>query len=120
MTEIDSVREDRIYNEVVVDVYGSGERAMGWYYYLDDKISFPFNAECVDTDKRAPLEKGERLTVIGLSGEDYCEHAVLVNINWMNKTLAVPLAILVPIGVDGDTDEAISDWHYWKKCGYLF
>ena len=26
--------------EAVVDAHGSSERAMGWYYYLDDKLSF--------------------------------------------------------------------------------
>jgi hypothetical protein len=40
----DPVREERIHNEVVVDAYGPEEQAMGWYYYLDDKIRFPFRA----------------------------------------------------------------------------
>jgi len=38
----DAVREERILMEVVVDAYGTEERAMGWYYYLADKILFPF------------------------------------------------------------------------------
>ena len=38
------VREDRIQNEVVVDAYGPEEQAMGWYYYLDDKLRFPFRS----------------------------------------------------------------------------
>lgn len=31
-------REHRISMEIVVDAYDSGERAMGWYYYLQDTI----------------------------------------------------------------------------------
>jgi Calcium binding len=34
----DEVREQRIVMEAVVDAYDSGERAMGWYYYLDGKM----------------------------------------------------------------------------------
>jgi hypothetical protein len=37
----DPIREERIHNEVVVDAYGAEEQAMGWYYYLEDKIRFP-------------------------------------------------------------------------------
>lgn len=43
----DPVREDRIENEIIVDAYGPEEQIMGWYYYLDDKIRFPFQAKCI-------------------------------------------------------------------------
>ena len=36
----DDAREERIYMEAVVDAHDSEERAMGWYYYLEDKIMF--------------------------------------------------------------------------------
>ena len=35
----DEIREQRIIMEAVVDAYDSGERAMGWYYYLDGKMN---------------------------------------------------------------------------------
>ena len=34
-------RENRISEEIIVDAYGPEEQAMGWYYYLEDKIHFP-------------------------------------------------------------------------------
>jgi len=37
-------REDRIHMEIIVDAYGPEEQAMGWYYYLEDKLDFPFRA----------------------------------------------------------------------------
>ena len=37
----DPIRENRISDEVIVDAYGPEEQAMGWYYYLDNKIRFP-------------------------------------------------------------------------------
>ena len=45
MKEKDEAREERIYMEAVVDAHDYEERALGWYYYLDDKIMFPFIAE---------------------------------------------------------------------------
>ena len=33
--------ETLISEEVVVDAYNSEERAMSWYYYLEDKLVFP-------------------------------------------------------------------------------
>ena len=44
----DEAREQRIVMEAVVDAYDSGERAMGWYYYLDDKMKVPLQARTAD------------------------------------------------------------------------
>ena len=43
----DLVREARIHNEAIVDASGPEERAMGWYYYLEDRLRFPFEARCI-------------------------------------------------------------------------
>ena len=54
----DPVREDRIHNEAIVDARPE-EQAMSWYYYLEGKISFPFQAKCVAAKIISPLRKGE-------------------------------------------------------------
>jgi hypothetical protein len=41
-------REQCIAMEIVVDAYDPQERAMGWYYYLQDQLRFPFTAICID------------------------------------------------------------------------
>ena len=53
----DPVREDRIYNEAIVDARPE-EQAMSWYYYLEGKISFPFQARCVAANSVSPLRQG--------------------------------------------------------------
>ena len=58
----DPVREDRIYNEAIVDARPE-EQAMSWYYYLEGKISFPFRAKCVTANSVSPLRKGETIEV---------------------------------------------------------
>jgi len=111
----DPVREDRIDNEVIVDAYGEDERVMGWYYYLDDKIRFPFEAKCI-----SPLRKGEIVQVQGMAPEDACSGEMMVLIRWQSRTMGVPLAQLTGVGVDESTAEAIGDWHYWVAQGYCF
>ena len=43
----DKIREERISMEIIVDAYDSEEQAMGWYYYLEEKLHFPFLAKCI-------------------------------------------------------------------------
>jgi hypothetical protein len=120
MSEKDSAREERIFMEAIVDANGPEEQAMGWSYYLDDKITCPFAAECITVNKRSPLELGERITVAHMAGEGNCEHDMYVDISWKGKVLAVPLSQIKPLNADEDTVEAIGDWHYWKDRGYTF
>jgi hypothetical protein len=45
--KIDEAREKRIDDEIIVDCYDETERAMGWYCYLEDRLEFPFRAQCI-------------------------------------------------------------------------
>jgi Calcium binding len=76
---IDPIREDRIHNEAIVDARPE-EQAMSWYYYLEGKISFPFQAKCTATKAVSPLRKGETVEVLRMAAEDSCEHDMLVQI----------------------------------------
>ncbi len=118
----DRKREHRIEMEIVVDAYGEDERAMGWYYYLEDKLQFPFTATCIAKLAISPLRVGDEVEVIGMPGEEECSHEMFVSIRWDRKEgLAVPLSQLKPIGdTDEETREAIDDWHYWVRMGYEF
>jgi hypothetical protein len=116
----DDEREQRISLEIVVDANGEEECAMGWYYYLDDKLSFPFKARCIEARRISPLKIGEEMQVVGMAPEDECMHEMFVEVSWLKRTLAVPLAQLEPIGVEDDTRQAIEDWHYWVARGYQF
>ncbi len=86
----DPVREARIQDEAIVDAYGPEEQAMGWYYYLKDKIRFPFQAKCIAVKAVSPLLKGEKVEVRGMAPEEACASDMLVLIKWQGRTLAVP------------------------------
>jgi hypothetical protein len=114
----DPEREDRIHNEAIVDA-GPEEQAMSWYYYLESKISFPFQARCVSTMDRSPLRKGETTQVVRMAAEDVCEHDMLVQIRWHGRKMVVPLSQLAAIDPDESTEEAIGDWQYWVSQGCI-
>ena len=119
--KLDPEREQRIAMEIVVDAYDSQERAMGWYYYLQDQLRFPFTAICIDKRSISPLRVKDEVEAIGLPGEEECEHEMFVTIRWEKEGLAVPLSQLKPISAtDKQTKQAIEDWHYWVVMDYEF
>jgi calcium binding protein len=116
----DPLREQRIQDEAIVDAYGPEEQAMSWYYYLENRIHFPFQAKCIGAKPTSPLRKGETVEVRRLASEDICTSDMLVLIRWQGRNMAVPLSQLAALNPDESTNEAIGDWHYWVSQGYLF
>jgi hypothetical protein len=88
----DPIREARIHNDVIVDAYGPEEHAMGWYYYLEDQLQFPFQARCIAANIVSPLSKGETVEVLHMAPEKSCSADMLVLIRGQGRKLAVPLS----------------------------
>lgn len=116
----DESRENRIMTEIVVDASGPEEQAMGWYYYLEDALSFSFFAKCVSKRAISPLKVGDEVDVISMAPEEECEHEMFVMIRSERNSLAVPLMQLEVIHGNDQTREAVEDWHYWVNRGYKF
>jgi hypothetical protein len=116
----DEDREQRITYHVVVDAYGSEEQAMGWYYYLQDGVTWPLRARCVSARAVSPLRVGEEVTVTGMAPEDDCMKEMVVLVRQAGRTFGVPLAQLEPVDVDAPTEQALADWQYWVERGYQF
>ena len=63
------------------------------------------------------------MTVTALLDDDEAADSlaeIQVMIDWQDRTLGVPLAQLVGIGVNEQTAEVIADWHYWVAQGRQF
>jgi hypothetical protein len=116
----DPRREARIINEIVVDAYNESERALAWYYHLENQLQFPFEATCKTRRTTSPLKVGQAVTITGLAPEEDCEADIIVLARWNDRPLGVPLKQLEPRRVDAGTAEAIADWHYWCSMGYRF
>ena len=111
--------EDRIDMEIVVDACDESERAMGWFYYLQDNMTFPFKAKCVKLVSISPLLLNEIVEVGGMDSE-HCESDMFAEIKWKGRALCVPLKQLDGIEVDDKTRQALTDWAYWISHGYHF
>lgn len=116
----DPKREKRIAMEIIVDAYDAWEQAMGWYYYLEDTLQFPFPALCIRKRAISPLTVKEEVEVIGMPSEEECEKEMFVTIKWQGRRVSVPLSQLECLSRDRKTKEAIADWHYWVGQGYSF
>lgn len=113
-------REKRINDDIVVDAYDAWEQAMGWYYYLEDAIEFPFTAMCVKKRPISPLKLKEKVDVVGLPPSEICEHEMFVEVIWNGRRFSVPLDQLEHAGRDKEARQAVADWHYWVRQGYRF
>ena len=115
----DPKRERRIEVEIVVDAHDPEEQAMGWYYYLEEKLVFPFTAICIGERAISLLRKGDEVEVLDMAPGEECRHEMFVGMRWERRPLAVPLSQLKPIcETDKDTKQAVADWHYWVAQGY--
>ena len=117
--KIDEAREDRIMMEVVVDAYDETERSMGWYYYLQDRLNFPFAAQWLTANGNS-----EKVRVVGMPIEDDCLEDMLVEVAYtedgIEDIFTLSLREIQPLTEDAATLEAIADWHYWLARGYEF
>jgi hypothetical protein len=109
--------------EIIVDAYGPEEQALGWYYYLENTLAFPFTARCIQQRAISPLEVGDEVEVVGMPPEEECEREMFVSIRWERRPLAVPLAQLQFVHAEENseaTSQAVADWHYWVEMDYRF
>lgn len=106
--------------EVVVDAYDAGERAMGWFGYLEEQLACPFTARCIKRRAISPLLVGDEVEVVSLAPADECAHEMFVMIRWEHGGLGVPLSQLQASSASRSTEVAVADWHYWVRRGYEF
>ncbi|AKG23842.1 calcium-binding protein [Calothrix sp. 336/3] len=123
--EYDEVREKRIEEEVLVDTDNDKEeRAMGWYYYLDDCLNVPFNAIWIKKSRKSPTPQEIEVEVLGMAPEDDCLRDMFVEVAYLNgkedDVYSAKLSELKVLDADEDTQEAIADWMYWINRGYKF
>ncbi|MGR3276800.1 calcium-binding protein [Acaryochloris marina NIES-2412] len=124
----DEVREERITMEIVVDAYTAEEQALGWYYYLEQTLQFPFIATYMMQRRDVPEKEAKSVKVISMADEEECENEMFVEVEWDGDVLPIRLEELTFERGDGEqteemtakTQEAIEDWHYWVNRGYTF
>lgn len=119
--EKDESREERIDMEILVDAYNEEEQVMGWYYYLEGKLNFPFKAKWLN---KGNVLKSQEVEVLQMSPEEECHKEMRVEALYKEDgaedRFSVSLYDIEAVDADDDTQEAIDDWHYWVDMGYEF
>lgn len=121
--EIDEIRETRINTEIIIDAEDKEERAMGWYYYLDDTLNFPFLAKWQKKSRKSSTIDEKEVEVLGMAAEDDCLKDMYVDVAYTGKddeTFTAKLSEIEAIDGDEETKEALADWQYWRGRGYKF
>ena len=113
----DEQLEDFIVMKVIVDCYNEYEVAISWYIFAQDNLAFPFQASW-DAEPQAGLQRGERVTVIGLEDEDECRNGIEVEARAKDGALvSLPLESLLPVDARGDATHV---WRYGVAHGFGF
>ncbi|CEJ43655.1 calcium-binding protein [Umezakia ovalisporum] len=122
--ERDENREHRIETEIIVDAEDKEDRAMGWYYYLDDTLNVPFMAKLIKKSRKTSTEEEKIVEVLGMAPDDECLKDMYVEVVEPNgkdeDVFTAKLSDIVAIDTDSETEEAMADWRYWLARGYKF
>ncbi|MEA5568837.1 calcium-binding protein [Anabaena sp. UHCC 0399] len=122
--ERDETRENRIEQEIIVDAEDKEDRAMGWYYYLDDTLDFPFMGKWKKKSRKTSTIEEKPVEVLGMAPEDDCLKDMYVEVAYIggkeDDVHSAKLSDIEAVDADGDTQEAIADWMYWLARGYKF
>lgn len=107
-------REHRIFYEIIVDCYDEEEQKMGWYYYMEEKLHFPFEAQIILRKKNGTKTK-QSVEVVQLSSDEEFGNDMTVEVCYDEIVLDIPLLQLLNIKADEASIQAIEDWRYWNS-----
>ena len=96
---------------------GAPEVAADWYYYLEERLVFPFRARCGAALFPQPAHRGQDFEVIGLATEDACTNDMRVMMRIHGTKVIVPLVLLEVTEAFGETIEAVAQWKSWVRSG---
>jgi hypothetical protein len=83
-----------------------------WVEYLQDVVSFPFEAKVAEYQERGPLQVGDRVEVVNIAGYDEL-YGVLVNIQSKVDDYVFPLCDLKTVDEDSPNSQPIMDYATW-------
>lgn len=111
----DKAREHRIDYEIIIDCYDEIEQMLGWWYYLDNTLEFPFTAKCIENRSISPLKISEIVEVIAMGALEDCGSDMFVIVKLCGREFGVPIAQLEPAKSYVKAKQAFEDWQYWSQ-----
>lgn len=107
-----------IENEIIVDAYGDEEVNVGWATYMEDNLSFPFEAEYLVRKASKPNE-WKKVKIIenytnssNYEGGEYYLSALLEDVDMI---IPVEISELRNVEADEDTLDTLQIWESKNK-----
>lgn len=109
--------DERLYDEILVDCRDEGEQNMSWFYYCQDELEFPFEAN-IELKKRGGGKISKKINVLNLFPDDSNferNFELKVEIELDDYIIDIPITKLTDIKGTENTIEIIEIWKYWSK-----
>lgn len=105
-----------IEDEILVDCYGDDEVNMAWFYYMEENMIFPFDAQ-LEVKKRDGSKELKEVEVLRLASteRDYAGEDFRVEVAYSEDIIETSISKLHHIKADEGTLEAIQIWKFWNK-----
>lgn len=113
----DEEMKDKIYNEIIVDAYDEYEQSMGWYYFFEETLEFPFTATA-HLKKRDGATESKRVKITGIVSkeEDFRSDDFNLEMEQGQYLRPVAYSALSDIKASEETLEAFQIWEYaWRR-----
>ena len=116
----DDARDDqrnRIFKEITAGCYQLSEFQKAWYFYLDEYIMFPFEADIHVKTHNSGEIKVKTIAILSLIDEAYCATDILVKATTggENEHFYLPLTDLHNIRGGESTKQPLGDCQYWRS-----
>jgi len=121
--EVEPERDEYIHNEILVDTYGNDEVTSAWYYYLEEKLGFPFTAMVITHRSRQmgrsvtiSSSQVEILDMAPLSRCGYNQMWVIgIFFGTQDKPVHFFLSDITQVEPGEERETALVDWLYWNR-----
>ncbi len=103
--------------EIIVDAYDDDEQSMGWYYFFEETLEFPFTA-LAQLKKRDGTTETKRVKIIGLASKEtgFMNEDFNLDMEQGQYIRPVAYATLSEFKASEETLEAFQIWDfYWRR-----
>jgi hypothetical protein len=116
----DADREERIQNEVIVDCNNEAEEMTGWYYYMDDALSFPMKG-LANVPSSGGKTAQKKVKIVSLDPKSKEGQPIRIGVveNGGRQVSYISPEYIIRIEEADDNIEILNDWLYWHNYELL-
>ena len=108
--------QHKIHYEILVDCYDDYEVNMSWFYFFQDELEFPFEAELM-MKYRSGHKRLTKVDVLGIEEGDFNLPGIHLEISLKDSELIMEVDISKLKNIVGSqpTLQAFEIWNFWKS-----